>query len=142
MSKYLLKGRLAKIVEMIDQVTIDLKDVDAKDIGPYSLLARASCFSVEQICEHLISMEDDLVSLTNQIPFKEIHGIRVRIAHMYDSIEMDIIYQTIMNDFPNLRSALLDLIRTNKRDQLDSFLTGLFFIFYSCVLLAHQRLVS
>lgn len=111
MSKYALKQRVEKVVQLIDHAAKDLEGKKLEDIGSFSILARASCFTVEQVCEHLIALEEDLKEKTNSIPWKQVHAIRVRIAHMYDSIEMDVIYETIKKDFPALKNTILEIVK-------------------------------
>lgn len=106
MAKYLLRERIEKIVFLIKNAQDSLVEKSVDEIDCYSLLAKASCFSVEQVCEHLIALEDELSQYTTAIPWKEIHGARVRIAHIYDRIEMPYIYKTIKTDFEDLKKEL------------------------------------
>ncbi|MCF0108049.1 MAG: DUF86 domain-containing protein [Bacilli bacterium] len=87
-----------------------MQGIELANIDSFSLLAKASCFSVEQVCEHLVAIEESLTEISNEIPWKSIHGVRVRIAHIYDAIEMDVIYKIITEDFVSLRSKLVNII--------------------------------
>ena len=44
------------------------------------------------------------------IPWREISGIRVRLAHAYDSIDFDILWDIVQNDLPTLIEQLKVLV--------------------------------
>lgn len=109
MAVYQLKDRIFKVVEIIDDAQNDLKIDEAAYVDPYSLVAKAVSFSVYQVCEFLIHLEEELKLLTNEIPWKKIHDTRVLIAHFYHKVNMEIIFDIVKNDFPTLKEALLKI---------------------------------
>lgn len=44
------------------------------------------------------------------IPWKQIYGMRNRIVHGYDGIEMKIVWETITIDLPKLQKELKDIL--------------------------------
>ncbi len=44
------------------------------------------------------------------IPWREISGVRVKLAHAYDSIDFDILWDIVQNDLPTLIEQLKILI--------------------------------
>lgn len=112
MAVYLLKERIQKIIEIIQTAEDEIANNVSADVDPYSLLARAVCFSVYQACECLIHLEEELKPKTNEIPWKKIHDTRVLIAHFYHKVNIQIIFDIVKNDFPVLRAELLKLADT------------------------------
>ena len=98
-----------KIIELICVAQNDISKIESNSISPYSVLARALCYTAEQVCEHLIALEKVLKEIPNDIPWKDIHGARVSIAHFYDKIDMDTICSTIKNDFPILLDQIINI---------------------------------
>lgn len=109
MTSEFLKDRLQKVIELIELAEHDISCIESKPISPYSVLARALCYTVEQVCEHLIALEKSLLEIPNEIPWKDVHGTRVTIAHFYDKISMRIICKTIKDDFPSLKEKIKDI---------------------------------
>ena len=61
------------------------------------------CFCVEQIGEMGKKLRDDgYAEKYPQIPWNEIAGLRNRIAHGYDAIDQEMVYDISINDIPEL----------------------------------------
>ena len=56
MDELLIKLRLEKIIEHIEEIQNDMNNVSLDDFKKKSLLARGTCFSIEQIGENLNSV--------------------------------------------------------------------------------------
>ena len=109
MDKELINLRIDEILKHIDLATNDLKDVKQEDFIGTSLLARATAFSLEQICEHISKIRKTLGDKYSEIPWDKIYDMRIVLAHMYISIDCDIVYKTVKNDFPLLKNQLLKI---------------------------------
>lgn len=44
------------------------------------------------------------------IPWAEMIGMRNKLAHAYDDIDWDLVWDTVMHDLPNLKAAIEPLI--------------------------------
>ncbi len=60
-------------------------------------------FSLAGISEHIKSQ-------ISSIPWKQIYGMRNRIVHGYDGIEMKIVWETIEHDLPVLKKELKNIL--------------------------------
>ena len=109
MDKELVNLRIDEILKHIDLATDDLKDVKQKDFIGTSLLARATAFSLEQICEHISKIRKTLADKYSEIPWDKIYDMRIVLAHMYITIDCDIAYKTVKNDLPLLKNQLLKI---------------------------------
>lgn len=109
MDKELVNLRIDEILKHIDLATDDLKDVKQKDFIGTSLLARATAFSLEQICEHISKIRKTLADKYSEIPWDKIYDMRIVLAHMYITIDCDIVYKTVKNDLPLLKNQLLKI---------------------------------
>ncbi|MBQ8953389.1 MAG: DUF86 domain-containing protein [Clostridia bacterium] len=77
------------------------------------MLQEACVFNILQIGELAKNGLDE--SFTNahaDIPWRQMYGLRNRIAHDYEGIQMRIVWETISNDFPALRRALEAILDT------------------------------
>lgn len=109
MDKELLSLRIDEILKHIDLAINDLQDVELKDFVGTSLLARATAFSLEQICEHISKIRKTLEDKYPEIPWDKIYDMRIVLAHMYITVDCDIVYKTVKNDLPVLKNQLLKI---------------------------------
>ena len=110
MDELLIKLRLEKIIEHIEEIQNDMKNVSLDDFKKKSLLARGTCFSIEQISENLNSVSPILEDSYPEIDWEEIIGTRVVIAHHYHKIDYEKIYKIVFNDLPTLKKQIIHII--------------------------------
>ena len=106
MDKELVVLRIDEIIKHIDLSTSDLQDVKLEDFKGTSLLARGTAFSLEQICEHVSKLRKTFEKDYPEIPWDKIYDMRIVLAHMYITVDCNIVYKTVKNDLPVLREQL------------------------------------
>ena len=109
MDKELVCLGIDTIIKHIDSTTSDLKNISFKDFNGTSLLARATAFSIEQICEHLTKLKKQFESNYPDIPWGKAYDMRIIIAHMYLEVDTKIVYNTVKKDLLPLKEQLLKL---------------------------------
>jgi len=72
------------------------------------------CFEI--IGEATKRLPDDLLQSAPHIPWKVMAGMRDRLIHGYDSINIPLIWRTIQNDIPVLKSDLEVLCKQHLSD--------------------------
>ena len=65
---------------------------------------------VEIVGESCNRIPKDFRNEHPDIPWREISGVRVKLAHAYDSIDFDILWDIVQNDLPTLIEQLNVLI--------------------------------
>jgi uncharacterized protein with HEPN domain len=73
------------------------------------------CFEI--IGEATKRLPDDLVQSAPHIPWKIMAGMRDRLIHGYDSINIPLIWRTILNDIPVLKSDIEKLFEQSMSDE-------------------------
>ena len=58
------------------------------------------CFYLLQIGELSGQLSEELRSISNEIPWSQIKGMRNIVAHHYGSIRLEIVWNTVKNDIP------------------------------------------
>lgn len=109
MDKELVCLRIDEIIKHIDIATSDLKEIELEDFKGTSLLARATAFSLEQICEHITKLRKQFEKDYPEIPWDEIYDMRIILTHMYLSVDTKIVYKTVKRDLLPLKEQLLKL---------------------------------
>ena len=78
------------------------------------ILAYASVHLIEIIGEAVSSITSELKQKYSTIPWKHIIGMRNRLIHGYFDIDLEIVWQTIKNDIPNLLKEIENIIEQEK----------------------------
>ncbi len=99
---------LKKIYSHINAVLkycADCNELD--DFEGNSMLSEACVFNLMQIGELAkTSLSSEAKTEIVSIPWKQIYGMRNRIVHGYDGVDMSIVWDTIKNDLPLLKEEL------------------------------------
>ena len=73
----------------------------------------ACAFSVSQIGELVKEISEDTLKRYNTIPWNSIKGMRNRIVHDYDNVDLAVLWGTINKSLPELKEELKDIILDN-----------------------------
>lgn len=75
------------------------------------MLVDACVFNLMQIGELAKQqLSDETKENLTAIPWKQLYGMRNRIVHGYDGVNLNIVWTTISNDIPKLDSDLKNII--------------------------------
>lgn len=68
-----------------------------------SMCVEATVFNLMQIGELAkFSLSDELKTTIKTIPWNQLYGMRNRIVHGYDGVNMQIVWDTVKEDIPDL----------------------------------------
>lgn len=81
-----------------------------EDVDSNEMLRLALMKAVEIIGEGSSQLPDDFRSLHPEIPWDKMRGLRNRLVHAYDRIDLDALWDIVQNDIPPLIQQLEDLI--------------------------------
>ena len=68
-------------------------------------------FSLVQISEDSKNLSDEYKTNHNQIPWTDIYGLRNRIVHDYEGINLKSIWVVLKKDIINLKKDIEDIIK-------------------------------
>ena len=97
---------LNKIVADVEFMLNHTKGKSQKEIQDNPLLVDSIMFRLVQITENANKLTDDFKQQNKNIPWRAIKGMRNRIVHDYGEINLDIVYDTVVNSIPELYKAL------------------------------------
>lgn len=99
-----------KLAEYAKKILRYCEGVDYGQFSSDSKLAEACVFNLSQMGE-LANRIDDAYALAHpQIPWRYIYGLRNRIVHDYEGVNLLLIWQIIHEDLPDLLKNLTDII--------------------------------
>ena len=71
-----------------------------------SRLVEACVFNLSQMGELCRAVDDGFAAAHPQIPWSEMYGLRNRIVHDYEGVNLLLVWQILYDDIPALRDAL------------------------------------
>lgn len=73
-------------------------------------LVEACVFNLSQMGELCRAADESLVRAHPEIPWREIYGLRNRIVHDYEGVNLHLVWEIISEDIPDLHNTLRHLI--------------------------------
>ena len=102
---------IEKIIKHIDKIIYFTKNVEYEQFKFDNLLQDACFMNLMQIGENAAKIDDNYIKKHSEIKWKEIKGLRNRIVHDYDGVNINIAWDTITKDLPILKEQLDKLAR-------------------------------
>jgi uncharacterized protein with HEPN domain len=103
------KHRLRHMREAADRILRYTQGMTEAEFRAASQVADACVWNLTVFGEAAKFIPEDVVQTYPQIPWAQIRGIRNRIVHAYDEIDLEIIWNVVCNELPPL-VAMLDHI--------------------------------
>lgn len=97
---------VTKMLEDIDFILEHMKNVTKVKLEKNPVLEDSMMFRLVQISESAFNISDKYKEKHSEIPWMEIKGLRNRIVHDYGNVQMDVVYDTLKKDIPDLKKTL------------------------------------
>lgn len=81
---------------------------------PDSMLVEACVFNLSQMGELCHTADPAFTKSHPEIPWAELYGLRNRIVHDYDGVNLHLVWEIISEDLPVLRDTLQKLVPPNE----------------------------
>ena len=103
------KGIILQIIKRCDRVNEKISSLNLNDFNINEDMKEVICFNLFQIGELAKGLSDEFVKKHNKIPWKQIIGMRHRIVHGYDTIDLEIVWNTAIDSIPELREYCVEI---------------------------------
>ena len=101
---------LNKIIDELNIAINATKNKTFKEFDIDELFKRGICMTVINIGELVKNLSPEFRLEYNTVPWKEIAGFRDLAAHKYRTLNMNDVYDTVINDFPELKENILSIL--------------------------------
>lgn len=109
-----MKGKdriiIQKIINYIDDVEKYIEGLEAKDFLDDKKTITACAFTVSQIGELSKEITEESQEKYSDIPWKSMKGMRNRIVHDYENVDLSVLWATVKNSLPELKDRLKNII--------------------------------
>ena len=102
--------RLHHILEAIDEIQTYTASTDFNAFIANSMMRFACIKQIEIIGEAANSITQETRSTFNDLEWKQIIGIRHILVHEYFGVDFDLLWQVIINDLPQLKERVKNII--------------------------------
>jgi len=83
------------------------KDVSYDEFCANDMLIEACVFNLSQIGELTTKLNDDFKKDNPQVAWSQIYGLRNRIVHDYEGVNLRLVWEIIFDDLPELQRELV-----------------------------------
>lgn len=95
-----------RIKKDLQFITVHMKNVDIEELSTNEVLLDSMLFRMIQISENSRKLSEEYKELNSNVPWNALYGLRNRIVHDYGNVDLNIVFETLKNDIPEL----LDII--------------------------------
>lgn len=97
---------IQKIVGYVEKILTYTKGMEYKDFICKDLVIEACVFNLSQLGELSNKLDDDFQKANSEIPWKQLYGLRNRIVHDYEGVNLKLVWEIISDDLPELEKNL------------------------------------
>ena len=103
-----------KMIALSQKIVSYVKDLDYESFSKNEMIVEACAFNLGQIGELSHKLTDGFQSAYIDIPWKAIYGMRNKIIHDYDGVNLNVVWETVSQDLPQLIEQLKQSIQEGK----------------------------
>lgn len=93
---------IQKIRLDLEFIVIHMKDVDIEELNENEILLDSMLFRMIQLSENAKKLTEQYKQKHNNIPWNAMYGLRNRIVHDYGNVDLNVVFETLKNDIPEL----------------------------------------
>lgn len=101
---------IQKMINYIEDVEKYIEGLDAVEFLDDKKTITACAFTVSQIGELAKEITEETTVNHADIPWKSIKGMRNRIVHDYENVDLSVLWGTVKNSLPELKEKLKKII--------------------------------
>lgn len=101
---------IQKIIGYIDKIMMYTKDMKYEDFSCNDLVVEACVFNLSQLGELSNKLDLDFQKEYPEIPWKQLYGLRNRIVHDYEGVNLKLVWEIISDDLPELKNNLGNIV--------------------------------
>ena len=99
---------IQKIRKDLEFIVTQMRDVDIEELNTNEVLLDSMLFRMIQISENAKKLSDEYKMSHRYVPWNALSGMRNRIVHDYGNVDLNVVYETLKTDIPELIELLED----------------------------------
>ncbi|NLB50155.1 MAG: DUF86 domain-containing protein [Clostridiaceae bacterium] len=98
------------MISCIDSIFDYTQNIEYAEFKRNDMMVEACVFNLSQIGELVNKLEKTFLTRHQDIPWFKVRGLRNRIVHDYEGVNLILIWEIIENDLSSLKEQLLELL--------------------------------
>ena len=95
-----------KIRKDLEFISVHMRSVEIEELNEDEVLLDSMMFRMIQISENAKKLTEAYKAMQRGIPWNALSGLRNRIVHDYGNVDLNIVYETLTYDIPELLECL------------------------------------
>lgn len=100
---------LKKIIADLSFIREHTKDLSKEEVEANEVLVDSCLFRLIQVAENSDKLTPEFKTGYSSIPWRAMKGMQNRIVHEYGSVDLSVVYDTVMHDIPELLTMLKEI---------------------------------
>jgi uncharacterized protein with HEPN domain len=105
---------IEKMMDYIDKIKKYAEGKSCIDFVTDDMLHEVCAFNLLQLGEQSNKLRSKFRDLHGHIPWDDMRGIRNRIAHEYEAVDLEIVWNIIENELDGLRKSLSEILNNER----------------------------
>jgi len=101
---------VGKLIAYADKIIQYCDGCDYEQFISDSKLVEACVFNLSQMGELANRIDDDFAEAHPEVPWRHIYGLRNRIVHDYEGVNLQLIWEIIADDLSDLKASLTSIL--------------------------------
>ena len=93
---------IQKIIQDLNFIVLHMKDICIEELNENEVLLDSMLFRMIQLSENTKKLSDEYKMKNSNVPWNAIYGLRNRIVHDYGNVDLNVVFETLKNDVPEL----------------------------------------
>lgn len=102
---------IKKMLNYIDKILTYCRNTDYEKFRNNTLLTDGCVFNLSQLGELAAKIDTDFAENHSEIPWKQMRGLRNKIVHDYEGVNLLLVWEIISDDLPELKEMLQSIER-------------------------------
>ena len=93
---------IQNIIQDLNFIVLHMKDICIEELNENEVLLDSMLFRMIQLSENAKKLSDEYKMKNSNVPWNAIYGLRNRIVHDYGNVDLNVVFETLKNDVPEL----------------------------------------
>ena len=109
------KGLLINIIKHCNKINEKMNGLTKEEFDKNEDVIQIICFNILQIGELAKNFSPEFLAKYNKVPWQQIKGMRDKVAHGYDTIDMDRVWFTALEDINPLLDYCNEILSNDNK---------------------------
>ena len=93
---------IQKIIQDLNFIVLHMKDICIEELNENEVLLDSMLFRMIQLSENAKKLSDEYKMKNSNVSWNAIYGLKNRIVHDYGKVDLNVVFETLKNDVPEL----------------------------------------